>query len=192
MTREQIEKEARHCAEILKKGGVILYPTDTIWGLGCDATNTEAVKRIFAIKEREESKSLIVLIESENQLSRYVRSIPEMAWPLIEHSERPLTIVYPGAINLSPSVIAADETAGIRIPKHEFCRRLMHLAGKAIVSTSANISGEPSPSCFDEISEKIKSQVDYIVDLENEKKRKGIPSVIIKMELNGTFRFLRK
>ncbi len=190
--KETIENEAKHCAEILRHGGIILYPTDTIWGIGCDATNTEAVKRIFKIKQREESKSMIVLVESENQLSRYVRTIPEMARPLIENSERPLTIVYPGAMNLSPAVIAEDGTAGIRIPKHEFCNRLLHKLGKPIVSTSANISGEPSPSCFDEISEAVKSQVDYIVNLENEKKRKGTPSVIIKMELNGTFQFLRK
>ncbi|MBL7929687.1 MAG: threonylcarbamoyl-AMP synthase [Bacteroidia bacterium] len=190
--KEVIEKEARHCAEIICNGGVILYPTDTIWGLGCDATNTEAVKRIFKIKQREESKSMIVLVESENHLSKYVRAVPEMAWPLIENSERPLTIIYPGAKSLSPAVIAEDGTVGIRIPKHDFCRRLMHLAGKAIVSTSANISGEPSPSCFDEISEAVKSQVDYMVNLDSEKKRKGVPSVIIRMELNGTFRFLRK
>ncbi len=190
--KETIEREANHCAEIIRKGGIILYPTDTIWGLGCDATNTEAVKRIFKIKQREESKSMIVLVESENHLSKYVRTVPEMAWPLIENSERPLTIVYPGAVNLSPAVIAEDGTVGIRIPKHEFCNRLLHKSGKPIVSTSANISGEPSPSCFDEISEAIKSQVDYIVNIESEKKRKGTPSVIIKMELNGTFTFLRK
>lgn len=190
--KETVEREAGHCADIIRKGGIILYPTDTIWGLGCDATNTEAVKRIFKIKQREESKSLIVLVESENHLSKYVRTVPEMAWPLIENSERPLTIVYPGAVNLSPAVVAEDGTVGIRIPKHEFCNRLLHKFKKPIVSTSANISGEPSPSCFDEISEAVKSQVDYIVNLENEKKRKGIPSVIIKMELNGTFKFLRK
>jgi L-threonylcarbamoyladenylate synthase len=190
--KEAFENEARHCARIIKNGGVILFPTDTIWGLGCDATNTEAVKRIFKIKKREESKSMIVLVESENQLSKYVRSVPEMAWPLLENSERPLTIVYSGAVNLSPAVIAGDGTAAIRIPKHIFCQRLMHLTGKAIVSTSANISGEQSPSCFDEINDEIKKQVDYIVNLEREKERKGIPSVIIKMELNGTFQFLRK
>lgn len=188
----EIKREAEKSAEIIRHGGVILYPTDTIWGLGCDATDTEAVKRIFKIKQREESKSMIILVESENHLSKYVRTVPEMAWPLIENSERPLTIVYPGAVNLSPAVIAEDGTVGIRIPKHDFCKQLMHITGKPIVSTSANISGEPSPSCFDEISEAIKSQVDYIVNLESEKKRKGTPSVIIKMELNGTFRFLRK
>lgn len=189
---EANEKEARHCAEIIRKGGVILYPTDTIWGLGCDATNTDAVKRIFKIKQREESKSLIVLVESVNHLSKYVRSVPEMAWPLIENSERPLTVVYPGAVNLSPAVIAEDGTAGIRIPNHDFCKRLMHITGKPLVSTSANISGQPAPSSFDEIAEEIKAKVDYIVNLEDEKKRKGVPSVIIKIELNGTFQFLRK
>jgi L-threonylcarbamoyladenylate synthase len=192
MNHSLIEKEAKHCAEVLRNGGVILYPTDTIWGLGCDATNSIAVKRIFKIKQRDESKSLIVLIESASQLSRYVKEVPEMAWPLIENSQRPLTMVYPGAINLSPAVIASDGSVAIRIPKHEFCNRLLHLFGKPIVSTSANISNEPSPACFDEISEAVKSQADYIVTLPAEMKRKGKPSVIIKMETDGTFRFLRK
>ncbi|MCC6384567.1 MAG: threonylcarbamoyl-AMP synthase [Bacteroidia bacterium] len=190
--KQLIEQEAQHCAEIIKQGGIILYPTDTIWGLGCDATNTQAVKRICQIKQRDENKSLIVLVESENKLLKYVKQIPEMAWPFLEFSVRPITIIYPGAMNLSALVISKDGSVGIRIPRHEFCNRLMVLSGRPLVSTSANISGHPAPVCFDEIPESIKSKADYIVNLENEKKKKGIPSVILKIELNGTFRFLRK
>lgn len=189
---EKIKEEALKCLTILKPGGTILYPTDTVWGIGCDATNEEAVKKIRAIKKREDSKSLVVLLDAPEKLNRYVKEVPSQAWDLMEYSEKPLTIVYSGAVNLAGNVIGDDGTVAIRIVKNDFCVELLRKLGKPLVSTSANISGEATPLSFSEISPAVLSQVDYVVNLPGEKNKTGKPSTIIKIETNGVIKFLRK
>ncbi|MEO8794737.1 MAG: L-threonylcarbamoyladenylate synthase [Daejeonella sp.] len=188
MLRDEVEKALK----VLKEGGIILYPTDTIWGIGCDATNEEAVAKIFKIKGREESKSMIVLLDTDNKLASYVNNIPEMAYDLIEYAENPLTIIYSGAKNLAKNAIAADGTIAIRIAKNDFCQQLIQRFRKPIISTSANISGQPSPATFDEIADEIKESVNYIVDWEQEKTAPKKPSTIMKLEPDGRFQFIRK
>ena len=178
--------------KVFHNGGVILYPTDTVWGLGCDATDNEAVERIFRIKSRNDKKSLIILVNSEAMVERYVKDIPEIARELIEVSERPLTIIYPGAKNLAPSITAEDGSGGIRVCMDEFCNELIGRFRKPIISTSANISGEPSPSYFFEISEKILQSVDYTVEHKREDRQKHRPSPVIKVEHNGVIKIIRK
>lgn len=184
--------EINNAIRILREGGVILYPTDTIWGLGCDATNDEAVKKIFRIKSRADSKSLIILVDSDNMLGRYIKEVPEIAYELIDVSDKPITIIYPGAKNLAASIPAEDGTVGIRICNDEFCNELIRRFRKPIVSTSANISGEPSPSSYKEIRGTIIQAVDYVVDYKREDRQKNLPSPIIKVELNGTIKIIRK
>jgi L-threonylcarbamoyladenylate synthase len=188
MFKEEINKSL----EVLKSGGIILYPTDTIWGIGCDATNTEAVAKIFALKKRADSKSMIILLDSDNKLQSYVSEVPDIAYDLIEYAENPLTIIYSGAKNLAPNVINEDGSIGIRIVKHDFCEQLIQRFRKPIVSTSANISGENSPTYFSEISQEIIDNVDYVVDLEQESKIQKRPSTIMKLEPDGQFIFIRK
>lgn len=186
--REEINK----ALEVLKNGGVILYPTDTVWGLGCDATNEEAVAKVNEIKGRPAEKSLIVLLDTDNKLQSYVNEVPEVAYDLIEYAEKPLTVVFSNAKNLASNVINSDGSVGIRIPKHEFCQQLIQRFRKPIVSTSANISGEVTARFFDEISEQIKDVVDYIVDLEQENRTPKQPSTIVKLGTGGQFEFIRK
>ena len=154
--------DIRQAIEVMNKGGVLLYPTDTIWGIGCDATNEAAVRRVFEIKKRADAKALITLVDSEAKLEFYVNDIPEVAWDLIEVAERPLTIIFDHARNLAPNLLAEDGSAGIRITKEEFSKNLCMRMKRAIVSTSANISGEPSPKCFADISPEILQAVDYV------------------------------
>jgi L-threonylcarbamoyladenylate synthase len=158
-----MENDLRKSLAVLRRGGIILYPTDTIWGLGCDATNQEAVDRLSEIKKRKDNKGLLVLIDDPERLSDYVAEIPEIAWELVTMSDQPLTIVYPGGINLPVNVLHSDGSVGIRITGDNFCRELIRRFGKPVVSTSANISGEPFPSTFADITEEIKSRADYIV-----------------------------
>ncbi len=179
--------------EVLAEGGVILYPTDTIWGIGCDATNQEAVKKVFAIKQREESKSLVTLVSDLDMLARYVEAVPEAALDLIEVNDSPMTIIYPRAIGLASNVIAEDGSVGIRIPMNEFCRQLCYRFRKPIVSTSANISGENPPKGFKDISPKIKDAVDYTVHPSMEEKTSTHKaSQIIKLSTNGQIQIIRK
>lgn len=178
--------------ETLKNGGLILYPTDTIWGIGCDATNPEAIEKVFALKGRDKSKSMLILLHNDNQLASYVKEIPEVAYELIEATDRPLTIVYSGAKNLAPNALAEDGSIGIRIVDHPFCQQLLQRFRKPIISTSANISGEHSALIFDDISEKIKNGVDYIVQFGQQHKQTGVPSMIMKLDPSGKFEFLRK
>jgi len=187
-----INSEINSALEVLKAGGTILYPTDTIWGIGCDATNSEAVQKVNAIKGRSDDKSLIVLLENENSLGKYVKDIPPAAWDLIEFAKKPLTIVYPGVVNMSAEILAKDGSAGIRVVKHLFCEEILAKLRKPIVSTSANISGMPSPSHFDEISEEILSAVDYIVNLPESVDSNALPSSIIKFNADGSFKIIRK
>lgn len=176
----------------MKKGGIILYPTDTVWGLGCDATDPEAVAKIYGIKKRSDSKSLVLLASDLDMVARYVREIPEMAVQLVEVNDSPMTIIYPGAENLAPNCVAEDGSVGIRIPMSDFCRNLVRRLGRPLVSTSANISGEPTPKCYAEIPESIKSAVDYVVDPSLEKGATGKSSSIIKVGLGGEIVIIRK
>lgn len=184
--------DIKKALEVLKKGGVILYPTDTIWGIGCDATNVEAVKRIYQIKKREDSKSMLVLMENPALLDRYVDDVPEIAWDLVEISTTPLTVIYPGAKNLAKNLIAEDGSIGIRFTKEAFTTQLLQRFRRPLVSTSANISGEKSPAFFDEISEEIKSQVDYIVEFRQDDRTPSTPSSIIKLGSGGRIDIIRK
>lgn len=184
--------DLKKAVEVLKSGGIILYPTDTIWGIGCDATNIEAVKRIYDIKKREDSKSMLVLMENPALLDRYVDQVPDVAWDLVEISTTPLTVIYPGAKNLASNLIAEDGTIGIRFTKEEFTSKLLQRFRRPIVSTSANISGEKSPAFFDEISEEIKDAVDYIVEYRQDDRTASKPSSIIKLGPGGQIDILRK
>lgn len=183
--------EINRALEILRNGGLILYPTDTIWGIGCDATNREAVDRIYRIKKRDDRKSMIILLDSENRLHSYVREVPEVAWELIEAADKPLTVIYPGARNLAPNLVAEDGSAGIRITGDQFCKGLISRFRKPIVSTSANISGESAPAIFDEVTDYIRESVDYIVNWRQDDLKKSAPSSIIKLDVTGRFTILR-
>lgn len=193
MSRPFVDKEDLNQAlETLKNGGLILYPTDTIWGIGCDATNPAAVEKVFALKGRDLSKSMLILLHNENQLASYVRDIPEVAYELIDAFERPLTIVYSGAKNLAENAIAEDGSIGIRIVEHAFCEQLLQRFKKPIISTSANISGEPSATTFAKIEDTIKENVDYIVKFGQQDNTPGQASIIMKLDPSGKFEFLRK
>ena len=199
-----MKEEMQKALEVLREGGVILYPTDTVWGIGCDATNPEAVAKVYAIKNREDSKSLVLLASDMDMICRYVREVPEMAVQLVEVNDKPMTIIYPGAVAgengcmkadrhvLAYNTVAEDGTVGIRIPMMDFCQQLVSKLGRPIVSTSANISGEPTPKKFAEISEEIKSAVDYIVDPSLEKGSTGQSSSIIKVGLDYSIEIIRK
>jgi L-threonylcarbamoyladenylate synthase len=177
---------------VLKNGGIILYPTDTIWGLGCDATNSPAVDKIFRIKSRNDTKSLLVLVDSEAMLERYVRNIPGIAFELISVSEDPLTIIYPEGKNLAEGVCSTDGSVGIRICRDEFCSELINRFRKPIVSTSANSSGKPSPQNFGEIENQIIDSVNYVVNYRQNDRQRHSASPVIKLELNGTIKIIRK
>ncbi|HAP94604.1 L-threonylcarbamoyladenylate synthase [Epilithonimonas hominis] len=177
--------------EILQSGGTILYPTDTIWGIGCDATNPEAIKKIFDIKKREPNKSLIILVESEKRLQDLV-DVPEMAWQIIDLSEKPVTIVYENPKNLPKELLAEDGSVGIRIVKNDYCKKLISKLNKPLVSTSANLSGQKSPMKFSDISEEIKNSVDYIVEDNQDKVSEFSGSSVIKVWNNNQIKILRE
>ena len=166
----------------MREGGVILYPTDTIWGIGCDATNEDAVRRVYEIKQRQDSKAMLVLVDSSVKVDFYVRDVPEVAWDLIDLADKPLTIIYSGARNLAANLLAEDGSVGIRVTNEDFSKRLCQQFRKAIVSTSANISGQPSPKNFSEISEEVKSAVDYIVVYRQEEMSNTKPSSLILVD----------
>lgn len=183
--------DIRQAVEVMNKGGIILYPTDTIWGIGCDATNPEAVKRVYDIKHRNDAKALITLIDSEAKLEAYVTNVPEVAWQLIEVAEKPLTIIYDGARNLAPNLLAEDGSTGIRITREEFSKNLCMRMRRAIVSTSANISGEPSPKCFADISPDIINAVDYVCTSRRNEEKNPPASNIIKLGAGGEVKVIR-
>ena len=178
--------------EVLRSGGIILYPTDTIWGIGCDATNAAAVSRIYEIKKRQDTKSMLVLMENPNLLNSYISEVPEIAWELIEVADTPLTIIYPGAKNLAANLLANDGSIGIRITNEAFTQQLIQRFRKPVVSTSANISGEISPRNFAEISEEIKKSVDFIVNFRQDDLSRSNPSGIIKLGVGGQVEVIRK
>lgn len=176
----------------MREGGVILYPTDTIWGIGCDATNEDAVRRVYEIKQRQDSKAMLVLVDSSVKVDFYVRDVPEVAWDFIDLADKPLTIIYSGARNLAANLLAEDGSVGIRVTNEDFSKRLCQQFRKAIVSTSANISGQPSPKNFSEISEEVKSAVDYIVGYRQEEMSNPKPSSIIKLDKGGVIKIIRE
>ena len=184
--------DIRSCLKVLRQGGVILYPTDTVWGLGCDPSNSDAVEKIFWIKRRHESKSLILLADSLSMIGRYVKEIPSVASDIIEVTDKPVTIIYPGAKNLADGIASEDGTVGIRITSDRFCLDLIREFRKPLVSTSANISGEPTPSFFGEISGEILNSVDYIVNYRKNDLQKRKASPVIKVNLNGVVSIIRK
>lgn len=199
-----MNSEIQKAVEVLRQGGVVLYPTDTVWGVGCDATNPEAVAKVYALKKREDSKSLVLLASDMDMICRYVKEVPEMAIQLVEVNDKPMTIIYPGAVSgekgnmqvcrhcLAFNTVAEDGTVGIRVPMMDFCRQLVAKLGRPIVSTSANISGEPTPKNYAEISEDIKAAVDHIVDPSLEKGATGQSSSIIKVGLDYSIEIIRK
>ena len=203
-----MKEEIQKALEVLRKGGLILYPTDTVWGIGCDATDPEAVAKVYEIKRRSDSKSLVLLASDMDMISRYVKEVPEMAIQLVEVNDKPMTIIYPGAVTgpkpdggvlpkaekyaLAFNTVAEDGSVGMRIPMMEFCQQLVFRLGRPIVSTSANISGEATPKKFAEISQDVKSAVDHIVDPALERGSTGQSSSIIKVGLDYSIEIIRK
>jgi L-threonylcarbamoyladenylate synthase len=186
-----MQEDINKSLEILRQGGVILYPTDTVWGLGCDATNENAVKRIFEIKKRVDTKAMLVLVDNAAKIQSYVEDVPEMAWDLIELSEKPITIIYPNAKNLASNLVADDKSVGIRVTNEVFSKKLCSQFRKPIVSTSANISGEPTPLEFRQISDVIKNEVDYVVNFRQNEQSKPQPSSIIKLGKGNLIQVIR-
>jgi L-threonylcarbamoyladenylate synthase len=193
MTREE---DIRNAVETMRKGGVILYPTDTVWGIGCDATNAEAVKRVYEIKQRDDSKALICLVDSDARMQRYFRHVPDVAWQLIdslkEGDAKPTTLILDGAINLAENLIAEDGSLGVRITNEPFSKELCFRFQKAIVSTSANISGEPAAQNYCDIDQRIIEAVDYVCWSRRQEHKPHTPSSIIKLKENGEVTIIRK
>lgn len=191
MMNDKLKEEVRKTLEVLKNGGVVLYPTDTVWGIGCDATNAEAVQRIYEIKKRADNKSMLVLLDDAGKIASYA-DVPDIALDLIEVADKPTTIIYPNAKRLAANLVAEDGTIGIRISREEFTQSLIFRFNRPVVSTSANISGEPSPHFFDEISDEIKAAVDYVVDYRQNDHKPAQPSSIIKLGMGGEIQIIRK
>ena len=193
----KVEDDIKKAVECMRKGGVILYPTDTVWGIGCDATNAEAVKRVYKIKQREDSKALICLVDSDARMQRYFRNVPDVAWQLIDSLKeatdaKPTTLILDGAINLAPNLIAEDGSLGIRITNEPFSKELCFRFQKAIVSTSANISGEPAAQNYCDIDPRILEAVDYVCWSRRQEHKPHTPSSIIKLKENGEVVIIRK
>lgn len=191
LTKDQLQDIAE-AVRVIKSGGIILYPTDTIWGIGCDATNPEAVARVYALKQRIDSKALICLLGSDASLGLYVSDVPAVAYDLIEYAERPLTIIYDGARNLAPNLLAEDGSIGIRITKEEFSQTLCMRCKRALVSTSANISGQPSPASFADIAPELLEGVDYVCTSRRNEKPQARPSSILKLSATNEIKIIRE
>ncbi len=183
--------EINNALTILKKGGLILYPTDTVWGIGCDATNPEAVEKVFQLKKRSDLKSLICLVSDFRMLNEYVENVPEVAYDILKYAKKPTTIIYDDPIRVAENIIAQDNSLAIRVPKDDFCKKLIQKFRRPLVSTSANLSGEKTPQNFKEINPVILEGVDYVVNLQHEKKS-GKPSAIIKLKNDGSVKVIRK
>ncbi len=188
---ENLNQEIHNAYEIIKEGGIILYPTDTVWGIGCDATNPEAVAKIYKLKQRAETQSMIVLMNGEKMMYNVFKDIPEVAWQLIDLSEKPTTLILDNPRNVAANLISQDKSLGIRIVKEPFCFKLMEKMRKPLVSTSANISGQPTPIAFKDISPEIIKGVDYVVNLHHDKIG-GKPSTIIKLTNDSQVKIIRK
>ncbi|MDR0385643.1 MAG: threonylcarbamoyl-AMP synthase [Prevotellaceae bacterium] len=183
--------DIRKAAEILGHGGIILYPTDTVWGIGCDATNDSAVRRLYELKQKEAGTSAIMLVSDVNMIYKYVQTVPEIAVQLVEISDKPLTVIFPGACGVSPGITAPDGSVGIRLVNHEYCNTLIRILKRPLVSTSANITGGTAPKSFSEISKRIIEGVDHAVDARYAGKMTGKPSSIIKTGINGEVKIIR-
>ncbi|TBW28450.1 L-threonylcarbamoyladenylate synthase [Gramella sp. KN1008] len=188
---ERIDQEIRNCLDVIKKGGLILYPTDTVWGIGCDATNAEAIDRIYKLKKREESKALICLVSNFKMLEQYVEDVPEMAYDILKYAKKPTTVIYDKPIRIAENLVGDDDTLGIRVVRDKFCSELIKKMRRPLVSTSANISGQPTPQSFDQITPQILKGVDYVVNLQRSKKSPK-PSAIIKLSNDGQVKVIRK
>lgn len=188
---ENIKEEVYTCIDILKKGGLILYPTDTVWGIGCDATNADAIDKVFELKKRTETKSLICLVSDFKMLNEFVEEVPEVAYDILKCAAKPTTIIYDDPIRIAENIIAPDNSLGIRVTKDPFCKELTRRFRRPIVSTSANISGQPTPQSFNQISPEILKGVDYVVNLQRSKKSSK-PSAIIKLSTDGKVKVIRK
>lgn len=186
-----MKTEIENSLKALREGGVIIYPTDTIWGIGCDAASVQAVRRIYEMKRRSESKSLVILVSGWEMLSRHVSGIPAGVRPFLEGATRPTTVIYTDPVGIASNAVAPDNTVAIRIPRDEFCIRLIREFGNPIVSTSANYSGAPSPSCFDDISPGLLTKADYVVNLSRDKKQSSA-SQIVRLDENGQIHYIRK
>lgn len=186
------EEDIRNAVETMRRGGVILYPTDTVWGIGCDATNAEAVAKVYAIKQREDSKAMICLVDSDDRLQRYVRNVPDVAWSLFEVAVKPTTIILDDAVNLAPNLIAADGSIAMRITQEEFSKELCYRFQKPIVSTSANISGEPAAQNYKDISPELLEAVDYVCMSRRQEHKPHTPSSIIRLRKDGQVEIIRK
>ena len=187
-----MDKEVTQAVEFLKNGKTILYPTDTIWGIGCDATNSAAIKKVVDIKKRTDNKAFIILLDDINKLNLYVVKVPDIAWDLVEFSEKPLTVIYPKGKNVAPELLGEDGSIAIRITKDDFCKKIIYKLQKPLVSTSANISNAPFKGNFSDINEEIKKQVDYTVNYKQTDKSNIPPSIIMQLGLDGEFKFIRK
>jgi L-threonylcarbamoyladenylate synthase len=189
MTKEQ---DIRNAIDVMRQGGVILYPTDTVWGIGCDATNEEAVRKVFRLKQRDDSKALICLVDSDARLQRYVRNVPDVAWQIIDCCTKPTTLVLDGAVNLAPSLLADDGSVGIRITNEPFSKELCFRFQKAIVSTSANISGEPPAQNYRDIDPRLIEAADYVCWSRRQEHKPHQPSSVIRLKENGEVVVIRK
>lgn len=192
MNQEIFDEDLRECQAVLKAGGIILYPTDTVWGIGCDATNAEAIEKIYKLKQRAESKSMLILVDKDARVERHYHDVPEVAWDLFEYTTKPTTLILENAYGVADNLIAKDGTLGVRVVKNLFCQRLINRMNRPLVSTSANISGQPTPMTFDEISQEIIDGVDYVVRVDRKPKGGASPSTIIKLGSAGKFEFIRK
>jgi L-threonylcarbamoyladenylate synthase len=186
-----MKQEIENCLSILKRGGLILYPTDTVWGIGCDATNPDAVEKVFKLKKGSDEKALICLVSDFKMLNEYVENIPEVAYDILKYAKKPTTIIYDDPIRVADNIIAKDNTLAIRVPKDDFLKKLIQRMRRPLVSTSANISGEKTPQSYSEITPLILEGVDYVVNLHHEKKS-GKPSAIIKLGNDGSVKVIRK
>jgi len=189
--KNNIITEGKEALSVLKRGGLILYPTDTVWGIGCDATNADAVDKIYALKKRAETQAMICLVHDFKLLNQFIEQIPEVAYDILKYAEKPTTIVYDDPIRVAENLVGEDNTLAIRVTRDDFCSQLIKRLGRPLVSTSANISGEPTPKSFKEISPAILNGVDYIVNLQRNKKS-GDPSTIIRLKNDGQVTILRK
>lgn len=186
------QEDIKNAIEVMKRGGVILYPTDTVWGIGCDATNAEAVAKVYKIKKRDDSKALICLVDSDARLQRYVRNVPNVAWDILDIAIKPTTIILDGAINLAPNLIAEDGSIALRITKEPFSHELCYRFQKPLVSTSANISGEPAAANYNDISQELLDAVDYVCFSRRQEHKPHTPSSIIKLKEDGEVTIIRK
>lgn len=188
----EAQEDIRKAIDVMRHGGIILYPTDTIWGIGCDATNAEAVSKVYQIKQRADAKALITLVDSEAKVEAYVQDVPSMAWDLIDNSQKPLTIIYDHPRYLAPNLLAPDGSAAIRITREPFSQQLCLQFRRPIVSTSANISSQPSPQTFADISDEIRQAVDYICTSRQQERQPAQPSSIIKLSEGNVIKIIRK